>query len=96
MLKLITEKKTEYSWDFCKTSPPENISNERGIEVLATWYLLSRVGQFHVINGINSFYINIKSYIISVNSSLVSSDGMRITLDKAMIVTLKQKNRKGP
>lgn len=92
-------KAKEYSWDFVPVVPGPNTQN-RGIEVLASWFEIGLDVNFPPMNidESNSFYMNIERYVpkLVCSSAKVSenSNSLSISNDIAVVENvLTQLNR---
>lgn len=63
------EKDKVYTWDFVSFAPKSQIENEKEIEILGSWFEIDSSNMFHPIFHANSFYININTYIATIENS---------------------------
>lgn len=68
-----TEKEKQYTLDFAPISSEET-TNERGVEVLATWYKYGPNDKLEPFSDNNNFFINIKKYIATSDAPSVKQD----------------------
>lgn len=61
-----TRKAKQYSWEFAPITVAKNVK-PRGIEVLASWFKVGQSTNLFPIAEVNSYYINIKNYVINLN-----------------------------
>lgn len=87
-----TAKDRQYSWEFAPIKAPENVKKPRGIEVLASWFEIGSITTLVPIKNVNSFYINIDKYIVSLSSvqikSIPESGCLSLTDDQAVLKAL--------
>lgn len=85
-------KDRQYSWEFAPIKAPENVKKPRGIEVLASWFEIGSITTLVPIKNVNSFYINIDKYIVSLSSvqikSIPESGCLSLTDDQAVLKAL--------
>lgn len=59
-----TLKETKYSWQSTPVDAPKNVI-PRGIEVLATWFVVDSDVKLIPVDGVISFYINMNKYMLT-------------------------------
>lgn len=68
-----TMKSKQYSWEFAPVTPQSDVT-PRGIEVLASWFEIGSNTNFFPVDKMNSFYINIDKYIVTLVCNNIKVD----------------------
>lgn len=78
-----------YTWDFAFVKPNPKNNNNRGINVLGLWYAFDLKGNIYQLD-INSFYLNIECYIVTLSNPIFDKENGRMCFEKTFLENVQE------